>query len=691
MSEDKRDIYVNREISWLAFNERVLQEAADPTVPILEKLKFLGIFSSNLDEFYRVRVANLHRLIDLMDEEKLKPHRFNPRHVLNQVQEIVFKQRKWFHKLYEGIKKELAERNIFIINEKQVTQTQAVALKQYFRSNVLRKLVPIIVSSEREFPMLKDKLIYLSVRLRHSKGELKDKYAIVEIPTQRVPRFFVFPKMGGKTFIMLLDDVIRYHFADIFTIFDYDVYDSYTFKVTRDAELDLDDDISKSFLQRMSRSLQKRKEGKPVRLTYDKEMAPEMLEFLVEQMALKKSNLVPGARYHNFKDFMNFPRVGKKSFVYPVHKPTVHHHAPKIKGLFNVLRERDLLLHYPYHTFDYNIDLLREAAIDPFVTEIKMTIYRVADPSSIMNALFNAIENGKTVTVLVELQARFDEGANIKWANGLIDAGARVIEGVPNLKVHTKIILIKRKIRGKQERYGVIGTGNFHEKTALTYSDTALYTSNRAILSEVGKVFEFFETNYKTGNYEHLLVAPFYMREQYYKLIDREIDLAQKRRKSYIMIKLNNLVDEGMIDKLYEASKAGVKIKMIIRGVCSLKPGVPGLSENIEVISLVDKFLEHSRIFIFGNGGKEKYYISSADWMRRNISRRLEVSVPIYDLELQQELKDFFNIQWRDNTKARVIDADQKNEYRKVGVRKFRAQEKHEEYFKKKLKTIGSN
>lgn len=691
MSDKKRDKYINREISWLAFNERVLQEAADSTVPILEKLKFLGIFSSNLDEFYRVRVANLQRLESLMDEEKKRPHRFNPKEVLNQIQKIVFKQRKWFDQLYEGIKKDLAAENIFLINEKQVTQTQSVALKHYFRSNVLRKLVPIIVSPDREFPMLKDKLIYLAVRLRHSKQELKDKYAIVEIPTRRVPRFFVFPKIGGKTFIMLLDDVIRYHFSDIFSIFDYDVYDSYTFKVTRDAELDLDDDISKSFLQRMSRSVQKRKEGKPVRLTYDKEMAPEMLEFLVEQMALEENNLVPGARYHNFKDFMGFPKVGKKSFSYPAHRPTFHHHAPKIKGLFNVLREKDLLLHYPYHTFDYNIDLLREAAIDPFVTEIRMTIYRVADPSSIMNALFNAIENGKKVTVLVELQARFDEGANIKWANKLIDAGARVIEGVPHLKVHSKIILIKRKIRGKQERYGVIGTGNFHEKTAMLYSDTSLFTSNKAILNEVEKVFEFFETNYKTGNYEHLLVAPFYMREQYYKLIDVEIDLAKRRRKSYIMIKINSLVDEGMIDKLYEASQAGVKIKMIVRGICSLKPGIPGLSENIEVISIVDKFLEHSRIFIFGNGGNEKYYISSADWMRRNISRRLEVSVPIYDPELQKELKDFFHIQWKDNTKARVIDEKQKNKYRKVGVRRVRAQEKLEEYFNKKMRSIGSN
>lgn len=692
MSMQRRHTFVNREISWLSFNGRVLQEAADEQVPLLERLRFLGIFSSNLDEFYRVRVANLHRLIRLMQEDERVPYSDDPQKILSEVQEKVMRQRLRFDVIYEGIKQELADEHIYIINEQEVNEYQAIKLKQYFRGRVLRKLVPIMVSPTKDFPVLKDKLIYLAVRLSDSLGKLPEKYAIVEIPTSVLPRFFVFPEYKGKTHIILLDDVIRYNFEDIFSIFNYDRFDAYTFKVTRDAELDLDDDISKSFLQRISKSVEKRKMGKPVRLTYDKEILPEMLEFFVKRIGIQNINLVPGARYHNFKDFMDFPTLGKKDLQYASWKPLVHPEAPKIRRLFSILQHKDLLLQYPYQTFDYNIDLLREAALDPYVTEIKMTIYRVSSPSSIMNALINAMENGKTVTVLVELQARFDEQANIHWANKLIDAGARVIEGVPGLKVHSKMVLIKRKIRGRQERYGILSTGNFHEKTARIYSDTALFTSNRVILSEVEKVFEFFETNYKTGNYSHLLVAPFYMREAYYKLINNEIDLARQGKPAYIHVKINNLVDEGMIAKLYEASNAGVKIKMIVRGICSLKPQVPDLSENIEVISIVDKYLEHTRLFIFGNGGDELFYISSADWMLRNLSRRVEISVPIYDKAIKRELRDFFNVQWNDNVKARRVDEDQVNEYVRNTASPNRAQTALEEYFSQKLEkpTNGS-
>lgn len=682
------DLMINRELSWLSFNERVLQEAADQSVPILERLKFLGIFSSNLDEFYRVRVANVQREIDFVVEEKLKisKYGYDPRELLDQMQEKIMFQRKIFTKVYEEIKAELAKDNIYIITEKEVSESQASVVKEYFRAEVLRKLVPLMINgNDEEFPLLKDNLIYLGVKL--SRKTKKDtKYALIEIPTKITNRFFVLPKEGSQTNIMLLDDVIRFNLSEIFTVFKYDFYEAFIFKITRDAELDFDSDFSKSFLQRIAKSVKARKVGRPVRLTFDREIDPSLLEIIKNGIGLEDNTfLIPGERYHNFKDFIGFPKVGRKTFTYPSFEPLAHHDAPQIRNMFGLMIESDLLIHYPYHTFDYNIELLREAAIDPFVTEIKCTIYRIAKSSSLVNALINAHKNGKDVTVLVELQARFDEAANIKLANRLIEEGIRVIQGVEGLKVHSKLIYIERKKGKTTERYGVIGTGNFHEGTAKLYSDTSLFTSNKRILKEVASIFEFFETPYKFINFKQLIVAPFAMREFFCGLIDNEISLAKKGRRAFIDLKINSLVDDGMIEKLYEASRAGVKIRMIIRGICRLKPGVKGLSENIEAVSIIDKYLEHSRIIIFGNGGDEKYYITSADWMSRNLNRRIEVGVPIIDEKLKKELKDFFSLQWKDNTKARILDSEQKNNYKKKGVRKFRAQTSLEHYFARKL------
>ncbi|MFY0674933.1 MAG: polyphosphate kinase 1 [Bacteroidia bacterium] len=682
------DLMLNRELSWLSFNERVLQEAADQSVPILERLKFLGIFSSNLDEFYRVRVANVQREIDFVVEEKLKisKYGYDPRELFDQMQEKIMFQRKIFSKVYEEIKQELTESNINIIDEKEVSESQGLIVQNYFRSEVLRKLVPLMVEKNAdEFPLLKDNLIYLGVKL--SRTSKKDtKYALIEIPTKITNRFFVLPKEGNKTYIMLLEDVIRYNLSQIFTVFKYDKYEAFVFKVTRDAELDFDSDLSKSFLQRIAKSVKARKVGRPVRLTYDREIDAQLLEIIKNGIGLDDDTfLIPGSRYHNFKDFIGFPKVGRKTFTYPHFEPLPHHDAPQIRNMFGIMAKNDLLLHYPYHTFDYNIELLREAAIDPFVTEIKCTIYRVAKSSSLMNALVNAHKNGKDVTVLVELQARFDEAANIKLANSLIDEGIKVIQGVKGLKVHSKLIYIERKKGKNTERYGVIGTGNFHEGTAKLYSDTSLFTSNRRILKEVASVFQFFETPYKNLSFKYLVVAPFGMREFFYEQIDNEIALAKKGRRAFIDLKINSLVDDGMIEKLYEASKAGVKIRMIIRGICRLMPGVKGLSENIEAVSIIDKYLEHSRMIIFGNGGDEKFYITSADWMGRNLNRRIEVGVPIIDENLKKELKDFFSLQWKDNSKARFLDSEQKNSYKKKGVRKFRAQTSLEHYFARKL------
>ena len=681
--------YVNRELSWLSFNSRVLQEAQDLRVPLLERLKFLGIFSSNLDEFYRVRVANVQREIDLFRASGLKVSKYgyDPSELMDTMQQIVMRQRADFEKAYKRIKKQLAKDSIFIVDETELTENQGEIVGEYFRKVVLRKLVPMMIEEgAKRFPFLRDNIIYLAVKLSDANAKLPVKYALIELPSKILPRFFVFPKEGGRTSIMLLDDAIRYSLKDIFTVLDYDQFAAYTIKVSRDAELDLDDDISKSFLERMSKSLKYRKSGRPVRLTYDRDIDPEMLKLIRKGLSLRdQKNLLPGERYHNFKDFIGFPAVGKKSFFYPPHMPLVHPKAPKIQRLFEILSKGDLLLHYPYHTFDYTVELLREAAIDPYVKEIKLTIYRFSDHSSLINAIRNAHKNGKQVTVVIELQARFDEAANIKLANSLIEEGVKVIQGVPGLKVHGKLVYIMRRRQKKVERYGIVATGNFHEQTARLYSDMALFTANRAILKEVQEVFEFFEANYRMFDFKHLLVAPMHMRDAYYRLIDNEISFARKRRKAYIHVKLNSLVDEEMIDKLYEASQNGVKIRMIIRGICSLRPGIKGLSENIEVHSIVDKFLEHTRVMIFGNGGNEKFYISSGDWMQRNLNRRVEVAVPIYDEEIKAELKDFFNIQWRDNSKARVIDAKQLNNYRSIGQRKFRAQTTLEKYYMKKL------
>ncbi len=680
------ELMINREISWLSFNERVLQEAADDSVPLLERLKFLGIFSSNLDEFYRVRVANVQREIAYLTEEnvKIKKYGYDPAELLAQMQAKILFQRKIFSKIYDEIKLELAENNVFIVNENELNAVQEQIVKDYFKKDVLRKLVPLIIDENNEFPLLQDDLIYLAVKLS-KKGSANFKYALIEIPTKEVNRFYVLPKNGAETYIMLLDDVIRVSLADIFSVMPYDVFSAYVIKITRDAELDFDSDVSKSFLQRITKSLKERKIGRPVRLTYDSAIPEDLLETIKTGIKLEDDNfLVPGDRYHNFKDFIGFPHVGKKSFFYPKFEPIKHHSAPQIRKMFSILNKQDLLLHYPYHTFDYTIELLREAAIDPNVTEIKATIYRIAKVSSLVNALVNAHKNGKEVTVLVELQARFDEKANIKLANKLSEEGIKVIQGVEGLKVHSKLIYIERKHKKVIERFGIIGTGNFHEGTAKIYSDTALFTSNKKILKEVAQIFDFFETPYKIYNYKHLVVAPFYMREFFSSLIDNEILLAKKGRKAFIDLKMNSLVDDGMIEKLYEASAAGVKIRMIIRGICRLKAGVVGLSENIEVVSIVDKYLEHSRIIRFGNGGSDLFYISSADWMDRNLNRRVEVAVPIVDENLKKELRDFISIQWKDNSKSRLIEPEQKNSYKVKGVRKFRAQTSLEHYFAKK-------
>jgi len=678
--------YINRELSWLSFNERVLQEAADKTTPLIERLKFLGIFSNNRDEFYRVRVATVKRLAKL-GKKAIVLYGEDPRELLTRLQRRVIEQQNNFENIYQELLTELAARNVFIINEKQLSNTQKIYISEFFSNELVNSLYPVMIDENKPFPYMKDKASYLYLRLEPIQQNKKSKYAIIEIPSQSSSRFVVLPSHGKKHYIMLVDDVIRSNTNRIFEVFGYRTTEAYNVKLTRDAELDIDNDVSKSMIEKISKSVKARKQGQPVRFVYDAAMPDDMLKHIMKKLGMaKKDNAIPGGRYHNFKNFIDFPRLGDPDLVYNHPVPLQHKYLKhNITTTLNVVKQRDVLLHYPYHTYNHIITLLREASIDPHVESIKITLYRVADSSKIANALINAIKNGKRVVVLVELQARFDEENNIYWANKLQEEGAKVIYGVPGLKVHSKLFIITTREKGKEVHIAHIGTGNFNEKTSRIYTDFSLLTANKEIADDVNKVFEFYDNNFKVQSFKHLLVAPFYMRKNLIQLINQEIRNAKQGRRAEITLKMNSLVDKEMVLKLYEASKAGVKVTLIIRGACSLVTDVPGWSDNIVAYSIVDKYLEHARVFIFHNNGKEKIYISSADWMSRNLDNRSEVAVPIYDEEVRRQLKDIVNIQLSGNTKVRILDLKQENHYKKAkpGEKKVRVQDEVYNYLKK--------
>lgn len=672
---NETNYYINREISWLAFNARVLQEAADPSVPLLERVKFLGIFSNNLDEFFRVRVGTLQRMVQAGIKAKAAIGG-SPKKILKEIHDIVVEHRERFDIIFSNVLRELESHDIFIINESVLNADQKAFIGDYFRREVRPRLVPIMLDHIPQFPYLRNQVIYLLIHLFQKKNPAQKQYALIEVPVDVLPRFIVLPKKDKNTYIIMLDDVIRFGLKNVFEMFDYDTINAYTIKLTRDAEIEIDDDVTQSFFQKISESIKQRQKGQPVRFVYDEEMPSDLLDYILRKLNLKNfENVISGGRYHNARDFINFPKVGAADLRYKPDPPLSHRHFQKSVSMFRVIREKDLLLQYPYHSFHHFIDLLREAAIDPAVLAIRITLYRVARNSNVINALINAKKNGKQVVVVMELQARFDEEANIYWTQLLRDSGAHVIDGVPGLKVHAKLCLITRVENGRKVRYTSIGTGNFNESTATIYSDHTLLTSDFRITREVKRVFDFFENNYKVTSFKHLLVAPFLMRKKLTKLIRNEIKNARAGKEAYIKIKVNSLVDRDLISDLYMASAAGVKVQIIARAICSLVPNIPGLSENIEAISIVDKYLEHSRIFIFCNEGNPLYYLSSADWMIRNLDNRVEVAVPIYDSHIRRELNDFFELQWRDNTKARRIDATGTNQLRESAVKvKYRAQ-----------------
>ena len=653
---------INREISWLSFNDRVLQEAADKTVPLIERIRFLAIFSSNLDEFYRVRVATLNRLSKINTKAK-ELIGYNPKKTLTQIKNIVVRHERKFNHLYEDdIIKELALQKIFIINEQQLNVSRGAFVKNYFREKLLSTLVPVMLNGDDSFPELKDRAIYFLVRLTKT-SKNKSRYALIEVPSDDLERFVVLPETNQLKYIILIDDIIRYCLDEMFFIFDFDKIEAFSIQLTRDAELDLDRQVSEKFIDVLTKSLQKRGKGKPMRLLYDTGMPLEMLTYLVDKLDLSADALIPGNRYHNFKDFIDFPNVGGSELEYPKADALPVRGLHTGESIFSQIAKRDFLINLPYQSFDYIIHFLREAAIDPKVREISITLYRLAENSRIINALINASKNGKKVYCLLELKARFDEQANIYWTTRLEEEGVLVNYGIPDYKVHSKICLVKRVEKGKNVYYANLATGNFNEKTARLYCDHSLFTVNPDITGELVKLFNGLHKKVFSKGYKHLIVSPLESRNKIYSLIDNEIKDAKAGKAAYMILKMNSLSDDGMIAKLYEANNAGVRIQLIVRGMCCLIPGLEGYSEHITVRSIIDKYLEHARVWIFSNNGSELMYLSSADLMSRNIDHRVEVGFPIVDKNIRQEIREIIDIQLRDNTKAREINQYNNNRY----------------------------
>lgn len=659
--------FFNRELSWLSFNHRVLQEAKDPGVPIYERIRFLAIFSSNLDEFFRVRVASL-RALSKLKKKSQKDLNFDVSKLLDKIHKAVMKLQGEYGEIYtNSIRPELEKNDIHLVDYTELNPQQKDFVAEIFNEQVVPHIMPMIVAKKKITPFLRNQRLYLAVKLssKQNGGEKSNKskrfkYAIVEIPTNHIERFILLPKVGNKNYIIFLDDVIRLFLPQIF--YGFTIHDSYAVKLTRDAELYIEDEFTGNLLEKIKKSLAKRGSGAPSRFLFDRAMSSGFLKFLKEALLLADEDLYQGAKYHNFSDFFNFPNPGIKSLYYSELKPLKNKEFGSFKNVFTAAKKKDFLFYYPYHSYEYVINAIEQAAIDPKVKSIKITQYRVARDSKIVNSLVKAANRGKDVTAFVEVKARFDEEINIKSAEEMQKAGVKVLYSLPGLKVHGKMALISRLESGKLKNYAYFSTGNFNEKTARLYTDYGLFTTNEDLTFEAERVFEYLEGQ-KTGyEFKHLLVAQFGMRKGFQEMIENETENAKKGLPASIIIKLNSLEDERIIKKLYEASSAGVKISLIVRGICCLIPGVPDMSENISGISIVDRFLEHDRVFIFHNGGDEKIFLSSADWMKRNLSRRIEVAFPVYSEELKKHVKDIINIKLKDNVKARIIDEKQTNE-----------------------------
>ena len=674
MSSDRKKKYLNRDISWMYFNDRILHEAANSGTPLIERLRFLGIYSNNLDEFYRVRVASLSRLALIN-----YPFRFdypdNPKKILKKIAELASRQQKKFESLYDEILKEFAEKNIRFINEKQVNEKQADFIGDFFSKKLINVLNPIMLSRRRKFLHLTDAAIYLVVALHNTEKVVKN-YALVEIPND-YPRFLILPQEGENKYIMLLDDVIRFCLPELFRNLGYRYYSAYTIKITRDAEMDLDPDKIGSLPEKILKGVKGRKTGEPVRLVYDRDLPDTILKFIARQSGLSLYDAkAPGGRYHNFKDFMHFPDLAQNELIYEPWPPISIKYIDNAPNMIDLIKKDDIGIHFPYHDFSHFIRLIREAAIDPYVRSIKITMYRLASNSRIVRALINAAQNGKKVTAVVELLARFDETANIDWAQRMQDAGIDVEFGHERLKIHSKLVHISRK----NGDIACISTGNFHEGNACVYTDVMLMTADSNITDEVENVFKIINNPYLDADFNHLLVSPHNMRLKINELLTREMKFAKQGKPAYMMCKINHVTDYKLIDKIYAAAKAGVKIRMMVRGNCSL---VNCAGDNLQVTGIVDRYLEHSRIYVFGNGGNEVGYISSADWMTRNLDHRIEVSVPLYSEKILNHFKKVIEYGLNDNVKAVMIDGSGNNEYVSRDSNVFRSQFELYDYYKK--------
>ncbi len=669
---------IPRDISWLAFNARVLQEAADPNVPLKEKLKFLGIFSNNLDEFFRVRVAALKRMIKFGTQSNMHLEE-SPQQILDEIQLLVLQQQSEFNRIWHLVLQQMRQQKIFLITENQLNREQKKFVADFFEDQVRRNVIPLMIENIPEFPYLRDKSIYLGVVMSRKNSSYERKYALIEVPTRAVDRFVIIPSpRSGEHHVILLEDVIRFNLPRIFSFFEYDDFSAHIIKVTKDAEYDIDYDETSSYTDKIEKGIRNRRKGKPVRFIYDKEIDPALLEYLIRRMGLtNRDHLIPGGRIHNFRHFMDLPdslfRDRTKS-----RKPFIHPDLTGTARITDVILKKDILLNFPYHSFDPLIDMLREAAIDPDVRSIKITAYRLAQFSKIINALINAVRNGKEVEVMLELRARFDEENNLQWKQLLEDEGVRVILGIPKMKVHAKVCLITKKTVKGLIQYGFVSTGNLNETSAQFYGDHCLLTSDRSIMMDVSRLFKYIE-NPRTGlKYlrlcKKLLPSPFFMRREIQNLIQQEIRNAKAGKKAEIILKMNSISDEALIAKLYEAASRGVIIRMVIRGIFCAFTEKKKFVQQIQAVSIVDEYLEHARVLIFHNGGREKVYISSADFMIRNLDHRVEAAVPLTDPLIAREVKDIMEIQFQDNVKARILDNKLSNQYLRTKGRRVRAQ-----------------
>jgi polyphosphate kinase len=675
--------FLHRDISWLSFNYRVLQEAKDPTVPLLERLKFLAIYSSNLDEFFRVRVAN-HRNLMRVGKKTRQVFDYNPKAILKQILRIVNEQQQEFSEIFEKqIVPELGKHRIFLKRRLQLGEKQRQFVEQYFDEYMLPFVQPVLLLKGKIRPFLNNASLYLMVHME-DKEDHTTQFAIVKVPSDHLPRFIQLPSLNGRREIIMLDDIVRHSVSDMFP--GYDIQDTYSIKLTRDAELYIDDEYTGDLLAKIRTSLTKRHVGPPSRFVYDREMPLELLDFLVESFQLKKTDLLVEGRYHNNFDFFKFPDFGLSALK---NKPLVPLEFKPLESaidFFGALREKDHLLAFPYHSYQSVIDFFEKAAFDPLVTTIKITQYRVAKQSRIMNALMEAVEQGKQVFVFIEVKARFDEEANLNWGERLSAAGVKVAWSLPGVKVHSKMAQVTRQEEGGARTYTYLSTGNFHEDTVRVYGDFSIFTTDPRLTDEVTRLFHFLETGKRPSQaFEYLLVGQFEMREKIEGLIDREIANAKAGKSCGIALKLNSIQDEKMIMKLYQASQVGVPIRLIIRGICSVVPNVPGVSENIQIISIVDRYLEHARVFIFHNEGQEEIYLASADLMTRNLSWRVETVFPILDENIKRQIREVITIQWSDNCKARIIDRDNTNTYRPTNGKLIQSQVETYHYFKKLL------